>query len=267
MENVHQRALAALMLADPEAKGRVVCEVWEDWQQGLTPAEPGEDILAPVVEPGRPPRPELVEPTRVPRRGLGSARGRAALIHALCHIEFNAINLALDCVHRFRSLPGDFHGGWLQVAAEEVLHFRLLRGHLQGLGHDYGDFPAHGGLWQMAVRTAHDPLVRMAMVPRTMEARGLDVTPGIMEKLREAGDLAAVGILEVVLRDEVGHVALGDRWYRHLCAQRGLDAENRFRQLLGQYRAPRLARPFNHAARAQAGFSAEEMAALEQAAA
>jgi len=185
-----------------------------------------------------------------------------ALLHAIAHIEFNAINLALDCVYRFQSLPADFHAGWIRVASEEALHFCLVRERLLALGYDYGDLPAHNGLWEMACRTAHDPLARMALVPRVLEARGLDVTPPIMAKLRAAGDEASCAVLETILRDEVGHVALGDRWFRRLCAERGLEPEAEYLRLLRELDAPWPVPPLNLAARRQAGFGEDELARL-----
>ena len=158
-------------------------------------------------------------------RRVSSAEGHAALLHAIAHIEFNAINLALDCVYRFRGLAADFYTGWADVAAEEASHFGLVCERLRALGHDYGDFPAHNGLWEMTVKTAHDPLARMALVPRVLEARGLDATPPIMRKLEAIGDAETLRVLEIILRDEIGHVALGDRWFRHFCALRGVEPE------------------------------------------
>jgi uncharacterized ferritin-like protein (DUF455 family) len=191
----------------------------------------------------------------VPRRKLTTPAGRAALVHAIAHIEFNAINLALDAVYRFRGLPSAFYDDWLQVAAEEAEHFLMLRRRLATLGHAYGDFDAHNGLWEMAVRTAHDPLLRMALVPRVLEARGLDVTPGMMERLRAAGDPETVEILAVILREEIGHVAIGTRWFRHLCDQRGLDPDRTFGELITEYMPGRIRPPFHEAARREAGFT------------
>ena len=199
----------------------------------------------------------------MPRRDLNGPEGHAALIHALCHIEFTAINLALDAVYRFQDLPDAYYDDWLRVAAEEVRHFRLLRRHLQSLGHDYGDFPAHGGLWDTAMATAHDPLARMAVIPRYFEARGLDVTPGIQARLRGYGDQAGGDILDIVLHDEIGHVAAGDRCFRHLCAQRGLEPAAEWRRQIAAARLSLPRGPFNEAARAQAGFPASEMAASD----
>ena len=262
-------ARACRCLLEPEITAKVsgTHALKADWDAGRL--ELGQEA-APVtaaVAAGRPSRPVLVSPFAVERRGVNTTAGRAALIHALAHIEFNAINLALDAVYRFRGLPRDYYGDWLQVAAEEAHHFELLRGHLRTLGHDYGDFPAHNGLWEMAVSTAHDPLVRMALVPRVLEARGLDASPALVRKLQSCGDERAVEILQVILRDEIGHVRIGNRWYHWLCAQRGLDPLATFRQLVRAHGAPRLRAPFHTQARRQAGFSETELALLEELAA
>jgi len=203
----------------------------------------------------------------VPRRSPFKPEGLAALLHAIAHIEFNAINLALDAVWRFDRMPREFHLDWLRVAQEEACHFTLLREHLQALGHDYGDFPAHDNLWQMCEKTRDDIVARMALVPRTLEARGLDATPLIQARLRQVGTpdaLRAVAILDVILRDEVGHVAIGNHWYRFLCEREGLEPVAHYGVLVERYQAPRLHPPFNEAARRQAGFSDEELAWLMQ---
>ena len=220
-------------------------------------------LTPPAPLPGRPARPELIPPSQLAQRGLGTREGRAALIHALAHIELNAIDLALDIVWRFAGLPDAFYRDWLGVAQEEAEHFQLLNAHLNTLGHQYGDFPAHNGLWDMAERTADDLLARLALVPRTLEARGLDVSPGIQAKLRQVGDLDAVAILDVILRDEIGHVALGVRWFAEFCAARSLEPVAHAEALRLAYRAPRPRGPFNLAARRQAGFADAELAALD----
>ena len=210
------------------------------------------------LQPGRPPRPLLVSPREVPSRGLGSVEGRAALCHAVAHIEFNAINLALDAALRFVGMPAAYYADWLSVAQDEARHFLLMRQRLQQLGYDYGDFAAHNGLWESAEKTAHDVLVRMACVPRVLEARGLDVTPNLIRRLREVGDLETVAVLEVILTEEVGHVEIGSRWFRHCCAERGLDPVPTFRRLLAE-QGITLRPPFNHEARARAGFVPDEL--------
>lgn len=213
--------------------------------------------------PGRPARPVLVHPARVPQRGLGTPAGRAALIHAITHIEFNAINIALDAVCRFGGLPASYYEDWMQVAVEEARHFTLLAAHLQTMGHAYGDFPAHDGLWEMAEKTRDDVLTRMALVPRVLEARGLDVTPGIRAKLAHQGDHAAAAILDIILADEISHVAIGNKWYRALCDERGLDPHAEFTRLAALHGAPRVRPPFNRAARLAGGFSEAEMQSWE----
>ncbi len=258
--NLRQRALELLRLADPWAKV-------SGTRQGFTDAavltiDTAASLTEPADLPGRPARPLLVSPARVPRRSLHTPHGRAALLHAVAHIEFNAINLALDAVWRFAGMPADYYRDWARVAAEEALHFSLLCEHLASLGHAYGDFDAHDGLWTMVEKTKHDITARMALVPRTLEARGIDATPPMQAKLAQAGDQRAVEILGVILRDEVGHVAIGNRWYRWLCARDGQNPIAHFEQLLVTHHAPRPKPPFNLDARRRAGFDAEELARL-----
>ena len=257
-------ALSVLALTDPVSKAAQTRALYGRWQADpqCCPLRPDEALVEPQGLPGRPGLPRLVEPQQVPARSPFTPAGRAGLLHAIAHIEFNAINLALDAVWRFPGLPPDFYRDWMQVANEEALHFQLLVEHLGSLGHAYGDFDAHDGLWLMAERTAHDVLARMALVPRTLEARGLDATPPLQAKLARAGDARAVEILALILRDEIGHVAIGNRWYAWLCAQSGLDAVQTFRRLARTHRAPRPRAPFNLAARRAAGFSEVELSAL-----
>lgn len=264
-EDMHAQAYAALMCPDPAEKSRLVARLCRDWEQGLLPipADGGACPVLPVIDAGRPDRPELITHTSVPQRKPSSTEGLAALLHAIAHIEFNAINLALDCVYRFRGLPADFYAGWLQVAEEEAYHFGLVTERLAAAGFAYGDFPAHRGLWDMAVKTADDPLVRMALVPRVLEARGLDATPPIIAKLRKVGDEATIAVLDIILRDEIGHVALGDRWFRHFCAERGREPEATYLTLMTEFDAPWPPKPLNVEARRRAGFSAGEIARLE----
>ena len=259
---LRRRALEVLALADPACKAIQATDLLAAARAGTLPLDRLAVLPVPANLPGRSALPRLVPATQVPRRSPFTLEGRAALIHAICHIEFNAINLALDAVWRFPGLPEAYYLDWLKVAAEEALHFTLLRDHLRTLRHDYGDFDARDGLWQMAEATAGDIVARMALVPRTLEARGLDATPPIQAKLRKAGDLAAVAILDTILRDEIGHVAIGNRWYRWLCERDEFDAENAYPQLVARYAAPRLRGPFNLGARRAAGFSAAELEAL-----
>lgn len=219
---------------------------------------------------GRPARPLLIHAAQVPARGVGSLEGRAALVHAVAHIEFNAINLACDAVWRFADMPDDYYSEWAGVAAEEAVHFGWLRAHLRQMragpqAWDYGSFDAHDGLWTLCERTSDDVLARMALVPRLLEARGLDATPQIQQKLRGVDSDDARSLLEIldrILSDEIGHVAVGNRWYHWLCEQRGLDPLVCDRELAELYLAPRLHGPFNWSARAQAGFTTQELQAL-----
>ena len=254
-------ALQVLAIADARAKVQATRALWQAFESGV-PLDAQVVLAPPPGLPGRPPRPALVDPARVPQRPVHTAEGRAALLHAIAHIEFNAINLALDAAWRFAGLPVGFYRDWLRVAAEEAHHFSLLAEHLRALGHDYGDFDAHDGLWAMAEKTKHDLVARMALVPRTLEARGLDATPAIQRKLARAGDARAVEILDVILRDEVGHVAIGNRWYRWACARDGVDPVAHHALLAQRHGAPRLKPPFNVEARRAAGFDDDEIAAL-----
>ena len=226
-------------------------------------------LQEPTFVPGCPQKPELRSHLNVPKRSPFTTEGLAALLHAVAHIEFNAINLALDAIWRFDAMPRSYYTDWLTVATEEAHHFSLLRTHLQSMGFDYGDFPAHTGLWDMTEKTKGDVLARMALVPRTLEARGLDATPPMQAKLRKVGSaqaLKAVEILNVILHDEIGHVAIGNHWYRTLCAQRGLDPVAHYAVLAAHYGAPRIKGPLNLDARRKAGFEEAELALLLQAA-
>ena len=254
---LRRAARCALLAAQPATKVALVNAV-EAARATVDPAA----ALAPVDAPGRPAQPVLVPPARVPRRGTGTAAARAALLHAITHIEFNAINLALDAVARYAGLPEAYYRDWWRVAVEEALHFSLLAAHLATLDHAYGDFPAHDGLWEAARKTRDDCLARMALVPRVLEARGLDVTPGMRERFLAAGDHVAADMLEVILRDEIGHVAIGNRWFHHLCAQRDVEPGATFRALCAQYGQSPPRPPFNIEARLAGGFTLEELVAL-----
>ncbi|MBL8397045.1 MAG: ferritin-like domain-containing protein [Candidatus Accumulibacter sp.] len=222
-----------------------------------------EVVLQPLADiPGREPLPVLVPHTQLHKRSMATVEGRGTLIHALAHIELNAIDLALDIVWRFPGMPEQFYRDWIKIAKEEAYHFQLLSEHLNALGFHYGDFPAHNGLWEMAEKTRDDPLARLALVPRTLEARGLDASVPIRDKLKQVGDGEAAAILDIILRDEIGHVAVGNHWYRYLCAQRGLDPLSTYALLAERYGAPRLRGPFNLDARRAAGFDEDELAAL-----
>ncbi len=260
--SLRRAALAALLCRDPDAKADRVRAL-----DASGPCDPDEALADPGGIPGRPDRPLLVAHTALKPRSMATVPGRAALIHALAHIELNAIDLALDVTWRFSAMPDDFYRQWVGVARDEARHFELLRDHLRSLGFDYGSFPAHNALWEMAEKTKNDLLARIALVPRTLEARGLDASPPIRAKLVAAGDANAGQIIDVILHDEIGHVAVGNHWYRTLCAARGLDPVATYAALAGQYGAPRPRGPFNLAARRAAGFDEAELAALASAAA
>lgn len=264
-------ALRALLERDPAAKVDSTHALFSASQRAgnpegqLIPEEsptlaPGEAL------PGRPDRPDLIPPKDVPHRSPYTPEGLAALLHAICHIEFNAINLALDAVWRFSGMPDAFYRDWLRVADEEATHFTLLHTHLQSLGYRYGDFPAHDGLWEMCIKTQNDVTARMALVPRTLEARGLDATPLIQSRLRKVNTPAAlrtIEILDVILNDEIGHVAIGNQWYGWQCAKLDLDPIAHYRALARTHNAPRLKPPFNLDARRAAGFVPQELLVLQ----
>lgn len=257
------RALeCALLSACPDEKSRLTNELFDEMQQNvldLTNAPPALDIRFA----GRPEFPKLVPPSQVTPRKMNTTEGYAAMLHAICHIEFNAVNLALDAAYRFRNLPEQFTRDWVKVAKEEVYHFGLMRERLREHGYDYGDFEAHNHLWDMAYKTAYDPLLRMALVPRVLEARGLDVTPAIRAKVVQRGDAATVGVLDIIYRDEVGHVQIGNHWYQYLCRQRGLEPVALFRRLLSRYDMFIFRGYVNIEARERAGFSRFELNMLE----
>ncbi|MGD8407760.1 MAG: ferritin-like domain-containing protein [Thiohalophilus sp.] len=264
--SLFHQAEVCLLTSNPDAKLQLTRQTALAWRAGKLIRETGSlrgSSAVSLSEPGRPAKPELVAPRDLPARSTSSESGHAALIHSICHIEFNAINLAWDAVYRFRDMPRDYYTDWIKVAREEAYHFSLLREHLRYLGYDYGDFPAHNGLWEMCLKTAHDPLVRMALVPRVLEARGLDVTPGIMRKLEAIGDDNAVDLLRIIQRDEVGHVAIGSRWFRYLCDLRGLEPEETFRELFEQFMPARGRTSVDRVSRRQAGFSEEELDFIE----
>mgnify|MGYP001550711028 CR=1 FL=1 len=255
-------ALHWLAEIQPAVKAKGVIALAQAWLAGNVELSIDAALTPQRPIPGRPSRPELVPPLAVRHRSMRTVEGRAALIHALAHIEFNAINLALDAIWRFPDMPREYYVDWMQVAAEEALHFSLLSQHLQTQGFQYGDFTAHNSLWDMAEKTQGDILARIALVPRTLEARGLDASPPMRAKLAQAGDIAVAEILDIILRDEIGHVAIGNRWFGWLCEQRGLEPIATYAALAVQYKAPQLRGPFNLEARRAAGFSELELAAL-----
>ena len=253
---------AALLATDPSTK----CALTQSLQQAALAGELQWDSDAPCLDftrAGQPDKPLLVDPKQVKPRKMATTEGYAALLHAVAHIEFNAINLALDAAYRFRGIAPEFQLDWLRVAAEEAQHFCLMRERLQAHGYDYGDFEAHNYLWDMAYKTAYDPLLRMALVPRVLEARGLDVTPAMRAKIEQKGDTETCAVLDIIYRDEVGHVKVGNEWYHHLCHQRGLDALDLFKQLIQRYDLFLFRGHLNIEARERAGFSAFELSLLQ----
>ncbi len=260
---LYPRIQAALLCSDVTDKLAATEAIHAAWQRGELQREDAPLTRLPMA--GHPERPELVHATKVPRRRPGSPQGQPAMLHAIAHIEFNAVNLALDAAWRFREMPDDFVSDWLRIAAEEAGHFRLLQGRLQQLGYSYGDFPAHNGLWEICHVTDHDVLVRMALVPRVLEARGLDASPELQRKLANIGDEASVAILDIILRDEIGHVQVGNHWFHHLCRQRALEPMATFSRLLAEYDLTAHRGSYNIDARRLAGFSEAELQWLQQA--
>jgi uncharacterized ferritin-like protein (DUF455 family) len=257
----------AIAECDPEVKAAAAIVIAAELASGALAIDECAQAPESIDDPGRPAKPALVAPRDVPSRGLGSIEGRAGLLHAVAHIEFNAINLALDAAWRFRGMPRQFYLDWTGVAADEARHFRLLRERLRELGYSYGDFAAHNGLWEMARKSAHSCLARMALVPRLLEARGLDVTPGMIERLRGQKDNQSVAVLETILAEEVGHVAIGSRWFAWCCEREGKEPEATFIELLRDVARGAIRGPFNLEARRAAGFDDDELARLSELAA
>lgn len=257
---LRQSALEILSLTDPQSKVISLNQLFDQYyaDQVILNTEVLLDANG-ISIPGRPSKPELVPPLEVPKRAMNTDQGRASLLHSLAHIEFNAMNLALDAIWRFHGMPKSYYEDWLKVAKEEAFHFSLLDGYLKQLGYAYGDFPAHNSLWEMVERTTDAVIARMALVPRTMEARGLDAVPAIRERFKQIKDVRAVEILEIILKDEIGHVLIGNRWFNFLCDQESLSPITTYKQLSRKYHAPTLRGPFNFEGRRQAGFTTEEL--------
>jgi len=264
MNDLHTAAKCCLDATEPAEKLRLTHATWAALQAGALQPDPLSPAAQAIGAPGRPLRPNLVPQRQVPHRGLGTPEGRAALVHAVAHIEFNAINLAWDAVYRFRGMPLDYYRDWASCANDEARHFALLSNRLTELGHGYGDFDAHNGLWEMAEKTAHHDTARMALVPRVLEARGLDVTPGMIERLRNVDDERTIAILEVILREEVAHVAAGTRWFKWCCEREGVDPRETFLDLVRDYMGRNLRGPFNRPARLSAGFDDVELDRLTE---
>lgn len=262
MVEVFEDSLACLLLSKPEKKCSAVFELQARFEAETLDVSKTNEIDS-IETPGRPDRPKLVSPREVSRRNLATEGGRIALIHAIAHIEFNAINLALDAIYRFQDMPEEYYKDWMQVAFEEAQHFTMLSKRLQGLGCEYGDFDAHNGLWEMALKTQYCVIARMALVPRVLEARGLDVTPGMIKRLQGHGDNATVEILKIIFEQEIGHVAIGSRWFSYACELENKPPEETFQDLLKEFMAGELRGPFELEARRKAGFSSAELEALQ----
>ncbi|MBU3591878.1 ferritin-like domain-containing protein [Polynucleobacter sp. 78F-HAINBA] len=264
MLELRETSLAILANTDVQSKVSQLANLFDEYQAGRIALNPSGSLGSQNHWlPGRPAKPELVAPKFVPKRKMDTVEGRAILWHSLAHIEFNAMNLALDAIWRFPNMPKAYYEDWLRVAKEEAYHFGLINAHLQSFGFSYGDFPAHNSLWEMVERTTDSVIARMALVPRTMEARGLDAVPEIRDRFKQIKDDRAVEILEIILHDEIGHVLVGNRWFNFLCANDGLSPIATYRELAEKYRAPTLRGPFNLDAREQAGFTSEELELLE----
>jgi uncharacterized ferritin-like protein (DUF455 family) len=262
MESLRAGCIGVLLTADADAKARAACALNARWAAGALTL--GADGPPMPDRPARPARPQLLTPGAMPKRGrAGSARSRFALLHALAHIELNAIDLAVDLVGRWGpAMPAAFTTDWLQIADEEAQHFTLLQGLLADAGGCYGDLPAHDGLWEAAQATASDLAARLAVVPQVLEARGLDVTPPMIDRFERAGDAPAAAALSRILADEVGHVAAGNRWFRKLCSESVSEPGERFRTLVAQHFRGAVKPPFNDSARLSAGLTTDWYSAL-----
>jgi uncharacterized ferritin-like protein (DUF455 family) len=258
MNNLFYLASQCLVETNPDEKISLSISTAERLALGTIDIE-SYDIDIKNIKPGRPEKPVLIRPKDVPRRNIQTTEGRAAMVHSFAHIEFNAINLAWDLICRFQAMPREFYFDWSKVAEEEAKHFKLLRENLIRSGYDYGSFPAHEGLWTIADQTKHDILLRLAVVPRIMEARGLDVTPDLIERFRQIKDDDMVKILELILKEEIGHVHIGTKWYRFLCNQSGYDAEIKFKEIIKQFLPSAKTKKINQHARLEAGFSQTEI--------
>ncbi|MDI1232032.1 MAG: ferritin-like domain-containing protein [Methylobacter sp.] len=263
MKNLFDFAEAFFCQANVDEKLALTHQAWQTYIAKELTFTSGRPVL-PIDRVIFPARPELLAPRQMPRRKLTTTAGVAAFFHAIAHVEFVAIYLAWDILYRFRGMPDQFYQDWLRVADEEAQHFELIRMHLRAIEIEYGDLPAHSGLWDHAKDTADDLLGRLAMVPRCMEARGLDVTPALIEKFRILGDDASVAILTRILTDEVRHVERGSYWFKFVCQQRGFEAEAKYCELIDQYYIGGKPKgPFNRELRKIAGFSDAEIDWLE----
>ncbi len=264
--NLFEQALNCLLLNSPQEKIDATFLLQQKWRDGKLKLNKLSTIKS-IPVPGRPDKPELIDPREVPRRNLSTLKGRLTLVHAIAHIEFNAINLALDAIYRFQHMPKQYYSDWCRIAAEEAEHFTLLSNYLEQHGMAYGDLSAHNGLWEMALKTDFDVMTRMALVPRVLEARGLDVTPTMINKLQATGDnypdtAGLISILQKIFDEEIGHVKIGSYWYKTLCEERNLAPQQTFLQLIEKYMQGAKFGPFETEARLEAGFSRDEMQSL-----
>lgn len=262
MENFFTICYSALMEKNIDTKCTMVQQIYKKWiakEFDLTPHK----VVMSTPNPGVPENVSLVSPLKVPKRKINTTEGFASLIHSLVHIEFNAINLGLDACYRFQHMPADFYANWIEVTQDEARHFTLLHHHLNQQNFSYGDFVAHNGIWDMALRTEADVLLRMALVARVLEARGIDAVPEIKLKLDKLANPDLLETLNIIYQDEIKHVLYGNRWFQYECNKRGLDPETTYFQLLEQYNAPKIRGAFNREGRKMAGFTESELDILQ----
>lgn len=263
MKGLVDLAHDAIRTGDISKKVALISEMRSLCQSSSAVSLSHRESAALIDQPGMPSGLRLVHPRDLPRRSLQSIEGKAGFLHAIAHIEFNAINLALDAIYRFSEMPDEFYADWLLVAEQEADHHNRIAACLERMGYRYGDFPAHNGLWDMALKTANDLISRMAMVPCVFEARGLDVTPPMIDKLKRAGEIESAKVLQFILEEEIGHVRIGVRWYQYACRRAGLDPIDTFLSLLQKYLPNKKQGPFNLHHRREAGFSEEWLSKLE----
>jgi len=248
-----------ILLNDANEKCLATQQLWQAVQEINSITVNNDSAIQIILTPGLPRQLKLVAPRQLKRRGIQQQLGRNILMHAIAHIEFNAINLALDAAYRFRQQPTQYYHDWIGIAADEARHFEMIRNYLNTHDCNYGDYPTHNGLWDMAVQTQNDIVARMALVPRVLEARGLDVTPSIIQRLKSVGDTQAVAILEIIYQDEIGHVLTGSHWFKWQCQQRSLEPRSTFIKMIKKHLHGQLKGPFNLQARLLAGFDEMEI--------
>ncbi len=263
MENIFTLAECCLHQTEVGPKIETTHKAIKLFEKGQLSFESFESVK-PISFNKFPDKPQLLPPRDMPKRSVNSPSGKIAFFHALAHIEFVAIYLAWDILYRFRGLPNKFYQDWLRVADEEAQHFTLIRNYLLAMGSDYGELPAHSGLWEYAEETSVDVLDRLALVPRCMEARGLDITPQMIDKFKRQSDNKSVNLLTKILEDEVGHVKIGSDWFKTICEQRGINQEQKYIELIEKFYVGKPKGPFNRELRIIAGFSNAEIDWLEQ---